>query len=135
MKNIRVMIDTNVLISAILFPNSQISSLVGKVTNNYTLVLCSHIIDELHIVFERKFKDKLWILEKFLQKLSFELIYTPLEIEIDKFPQIRDNKDLPILVSAIISDIDIIITGDRDFFAVETEKPEILSPRDFNENY
>jgi predicted nucleic acid-binding protein len=44
-------------------------------------------------------------------------------------------KDLPILVSAMIEDVDILLTNDLDFAALEIEKPEILTPKDFLEKY
>jgi putative PIN family toxin of toxin-antitoxin system len=126
----RIMIDTNVLISAILFPGSSPTITLQKVIEKHNLVLCSHIIDEVHIVFERKFLEKIKNLERFLSKLSYELVYTPLDIEMNKYPQIRDNGDLPILVSAILADVDIIITGDKDFQSIEIEKPIVLTPRE-----
>jgi len=127
----RIMVDTNVIISAILFPKSLPAKAVEKVMVEHHLVLCSHIIDELHRVFEEKFNNKLLHLEKFLSELSFELVYTPLKIECKNYPEIRDKADLPVLVSAIIEDIDIIITGDKDFFDLNITKPDIMNPRDF----
>jgi len=129
------MIDTNIIISAILFPDSLPSRFVEEVTSKHSIVLCSHIIDELHRVFNKKFKDKLLYLEKFLSKFSFELVYTPQDIEVDKYPNIRDVADLPILVSAIIEDVDVIVTGDKDFFDVEIEKPEIITVKEYFERY
>jgi len=131
----RIMIDTNIIISAILFPNFTPSRFVEEVTSQHSIVLCSHIIDELHRVFNKKFKDKLLYLEKFLSKFSFELVYTPQDIEIDKYPDIRDVADLPILVSAIVEDVDVIVTGDKDFFDVEIEKPEIITVKEYFERY
>ncbi|OGO77447.1 MAG: putative toxin-antitoxin system toxin component, PIN family [Clostridiales bacterium GWB2_37_7] len=131
----RIMIDTNIIISAILFPNSAPSKFIEEVTSKHTVVLCSHIIDELHRVFNKKFKDKLLNLEKFLSKFSYEFVYTPLEIEIEKYPDIRDIADLPILASAIIEDVDAIVTGDKDFFEVEIDRPEILSVKEYLEKY
>lgn len=131
----RIMIDTNIIISAILFPNSMPSRFVEEVTSKHSIVLCSHIIDELHRVFNRKFKDKLLHLEKFLSKFSFELVYTPQDIEKDKYPDIRDIADLPILVSAIVEDVDVIVTGDKDFSDVEIEKPEIITVKEYFERY
>lgn len=131
----RIMIDTNIIISAILFPNSSPSRFIEEVTSEHSIVLCSHIIDELHRVFNKKFKDKLLYLEKFLSKFSFELVYTPQDIEVDKYPNIRDVADLPILVSAIIEDVDVIVTGDKDFFDVEIEKPEIITVKEYFERY
>ncbi|OQC12889.1 MAG: PIN domain protein [Firmicutes bacterium ADurb.Bin080] len=129
----RIMIDTNIIISAILFPDSLPSRFVEEVTSKHSIVLCSHIIDELHRVFDKKFKEKLLYLEKFLSKFSFELVYTPQDIEIDKYPDIRDVADLPILVSAILEDIDVIVTGDKDFFDVGIDKPEIITVKEYFE--
>jgi len=64
--------------------------------------------------------------------LPFELVYTPKVITKDLF-QIRDEMDYPVLYSAIIEDVDILITGDKDFESIEVEKPEILSPKQFLE--
>ena len=88
----RIMIDTNIIISAILFPNSSPSKFIEEVTSKHTVVLCSHIIDELHRVFNRKFIEKLLNLERFLSKFSYEYVYTPLDIEIEKYPKIRNRE-------------------------------------------
>lgn len=127
----RVMIDTNVIISGILFPNSRPAEFLENTFKNDTVILCSYIIDELHRIFKMKFKQKFQNLEQFLSKFSYELVYTPLDIKEDEYPEIRDKDDLPILVSAIISDVDIIVTGDKAFFELNIEKPEILSPGEY----
>lgn len=60
--------------------------------------------------FSRKFKDKTEYLEEFLRKVTFELVDTPSVIDLTKYPDIRDKRDLPILVSAITKEVDIFIT-------------------------
>lgn len=127
----RIMIDTNIFISSILFPNSTPSKLVEEVLEKHNLVLCSQIIDELHKVFDRKFENKTPALEKFLSQLSYESVYTPLNFDEDNYPDLRDKKDLPILVSAILGEVDYLVTGDKDFFDIETERIEIVSAREF----
>lgn len=131
----RIMPDTNVVISVILFPNSIPAKILEDITYNHMPVLCSHIIEELHIVFERKFRDKLYILENFLVKFPYELIYTPEIIDPTKYPYVSNREDLPILISAILGDVDIIVTGDKEFTKVEVTRPEILTPREFLEKY
>jgi hypothetical protein len=37
------------------------------------------------------------------------------------------------LVSAILFDIDIFITGDKDFHAIDIEKPKIVTLKDFDQ--
>ena len=129
----RIMIDTNVLISASLFPKSRLGQTIKLLSDKYSIVLCTTIIDELHDVYCRKFPDKLSVLEQFLKELSFETVYTPKIPE--NLPQIRDKRDTPILASAILEDVDVLITGDKDFVEVEVERPEILTPSEFMERY
>jgi len=63
----RVMIDTNVIISGVLFPNSRPAEFLENTFNNDTVVLCSYIIDELHRIFKMKFNENFNDLEKFLK--------------------------------------------------------------------
>jgi len=71
-------------------------------------------------------------LETFLSELTCELIYTPQKIDKTNYPTIRDKKDLPILVSAIIGIVDVIITGDKDFLEADVEYPIIMTVREFD---
>jgi predicted nucleic acid-binding protein len=73
----RIMLDTNVLISAILFRSENLSRLIEKVAEEYTLVLSTYVVEELKSVVERKFPSKMKSIEKFLTVLSYELEYSP----------------------------------------------------------
>ena len=42
--------------------------------------------------------------------------------------------DTNILISAILGDVDLLLTGDKDFFAIEIDKPEIITAKDFWSN-
>jgi len=130
----RVMLDTNVLISAIIFPNNRMNSLINKATLDHQLVLSSYIIDELLDVIKRKFPAKVKDVDLFLARLPYELVYSPREQNHVLF-NIRDEDDYPILYSAIIEDVDLFVTGDDDFDNVEIDKPEIITPSEFLEKY
>jgi len=69
-----------------------------------------------------------------LLHMSYNLVYTPEEMDKTMF-RIRDAKDYPVLYTAILEDVDILITGDKDFAAVEIEKPELMTPADFMAKY
>jgi len=69
-----------------------------------------------------------------LLKMSYEYVYTPEEFDTELF-HIRDMKDYPVLYTAIIEDIDILITGDKDFSDIEIDKPEIMTPGEFIEEF
>ncbi len=51
----RIMIDTNILISIYLFPTPAMRKLVDALTGKHTIVLPSYVIDELKTVMKRKF--------------------------------------------------------------------------------
>ena len=133
----RIMVDTNVLFSAILFPSDNFNSIFNEIAMNHKLVLCSYVIDELHETTVKKFPEKIAVVERILSKMSYELVYTPKIID-DSLFEIRDLKDEPILYTAIAEDVDILISGDGDFFdekLAEIEKPLILRPREFREMF
>ena len=88
-------------------------------------------MNELKDVIKEKFSSKLAGLEHFLSQLPFELVYTPDIIDKNKFPQLRDIRDLPVLASAIMEDVDILLTGDKDFASLELVSPKILTPVQF----
>ncbi|MGI6508318.1 MAG: PIN domain-containing protein [Saccharofermentanales bacterium] len=55
----KVMIDTNILISAVLFPKGRAAEALYKaLVSPYQPVICDYIIDELHRKFQEKFLDK-----------------------------------------------------------------------------
>lgn len=128
----RIILDTNILISMLLFPNEQFRKLLDYITRNHKLVLSSFIIDELTAVVARKFPKKRYAVDSFLSDLSYELVYTPRHMPGNLF-DIRDINDYPVLYTAIIENIDIFITGDKDFLDVEIEMPEIMMPGEFLE--
>ena len=128
------MLDTNVLISVLLFPGTRMDSMMECIFTKHQLVLSSYVVDELKSVVKRKFPKRELAINKLLMMMSFEYVYTPNEIERGIFA-IRDIKDYPVLYTAMIEDIDILITGDKDFSDIDIEKPEILSPTEFMEKY
>ena len=130
----RIMLDTNVLLSAVLFPGEKMNRMMQCIFEQHRLVLSSFVVEELTYVAERKFPAKVNVIDALLAGMSYELVYTPKEIEPGLF-EIRDKKDYPVLYSAIVEDVDIFITGDKDFSDVAVDRPEILTPAEFIERY
>ena len=120
----RIMTDTNILISIAVFNSSSLDGILSYICLNHTLVLSSYILEEVQNVVKRKFPDKITNVNEFLARLPFELEYTPHELPKHNLFKIRDIKDEPILYSSITADVDIIITGDNDFAEVDIERPE-----------
>ena len=133
-KQMRIMLDTNVLISALLFPGTKMDAMMNCIFTQHQLVLSSYVVEELKNVVRRKFPKKEQVIDKLLLMMSFEYVYTPKEIG-DGLFDIRDVKDYPVLYTAIIEDVDILVTGDKDFADIDVEKPEIMTPAEFMEEF
>ena len=131
----RVMLDTNILISAIFFPTDQTRDFVRDVSTKHSIVLCDYVIKELRLVVERKFPDKAAALERFLMELPFDLVYTPKFLPVGDYPSVRDKKDAPILATAILEEVDLFITGDKDFLVLKTETPQIITIREYLDQF
>lgn len=91
----KVLANTNILISALLWPGSKPAKALLDAARHHTLVLCDRNI------FENP------------QKL------------------IRDAKDQPILNAAIVADVDIILTGDKDFLSLKMERPRPMTVAEY----
>ena len=126
------MLDTNVLLSMLLFPSQKMETLIRIILTDYQLVLSSFIIDELLEVTHRKFEGKEEAVKLFLDQLPYEHICLPEHLETDLFT-IRDENDYPVLYAAVVEKVDFFITGDKDFKDLGLETPKIVSPTEFIE--
>jgi uncharacterized protein len=127
----RIMVDTNVVISALLKQGSVPDIVLFDVCENHELILCDQIINESYDVARRRFPNKLDTLEKFFTDLRYELVSSPKTGNI----QMIDVKDQPILNAAITHKLDILITGDRHFLELDLEIPQIITPSEYKIRY
>ena len=128
-----IMLDTNIIISAALFPNGRTAEAFFKALQPpYQPVICDYVVDELHRKFGENFPQRLTELEAFLfNALSFiKLVPTP-EESVDAESKIRDPKDRPILRAALDANVDLFLTGDKDFLESSVTDPRIISVPDF----
>ncbi len=51
----RVMLDTNILISAFIFKSSKMNLLIENLSKEHEIVICSYTIDELKDLIKEKF--------------------------------------------------------------------------------
>ena len=129
----RILIDTNVLVSAALFPQGLARrALVEAVEGPDDAMVCDYSLAELNDVFIRKFPDDVFLLPQFMTYLEqgVKTVSTPeasLELEV----RLRDPNDQPILRAAMASHTDIILTGDKDFLDAGLTHPEAMSPHDY----
>ena len=128
----RVMVDANVLLSAIVFRSANMMRVTEHASSGGNeLVLSSWVLGEVRRVVAKKWPKRASSLEALLLAMRYELVQTPPvdEIEWGLF-EIRDPMDYPVLYSAVFTDVDVFVTGDRDFASVDVGKPAVLTPVD-----
>ena len=128
------MLDTNILISAALFPGKSMDQLIQILASEHQLVLSSYVIDEFRNVVSEKFPNQVDAVDKFFSERGYEYVYTPEVLPEGKF-EIRDSKDYPVLYSAVTESVNVLVTGDRDFADVKIEAVDICTPFEFIEKY
>lgn len=132
----RVFVYSNVLISAMRSQKSLSSKLLQFLITEHHLIVCSYSINEVSRVISERFPEAMLAWDHFFTSLEFELTYTPTDPSSYPAPNIRDEKDIPILVSAIIAQPDILVTGDYDFHTPEIrEHFAVYTPADFLKSF
>ena len=131
----RILIDTNILISAALFPQSVPAQAYMKaVTPPHDAVVCDYSMDEMRRVYNRKFPNRIQDFERFVSQLalSVEIVATPPnEEQVHSENMVRDLKDRPILRAAVAAKVDALLTGDKDFLESSVAIPRIMTAAEF----
>jgi putative PIN family toxin of toxin-antitoxin system len=127
------MIDTNVLISAILNRNGTPNKAYLKASGpSYTLVLFDQILLELFRIFNLKFPSRVPDMHNFLLTMQYDLItLTAQDLAVPDECAIRDADDRPILRAARKAGVNIIVTGDNDFLESGLKSPQIITAAEF----
>ena len=133
----RVVVDTNIIISATFWQGAPLAVLRGAEEGLHVLLTTDELLEELRRTlskpkFERVFialgitsKDVLALYEERAEKV------TPAQIPSGV---IRDVKDIPILACALGGNADSIISGDKDLLSMGSyENIPILSGTQFLE--
>jgi putative PIN family toxin of toxin-antitoxin system len=115
----RVVIDTNVLVSAAISDRNPEAVILFVVANpEFEWVVSAEILSEYKEVLSRgRLRLTQEQKERWYKLLDEVTILIEVNIDID-FP--RDQKDAKFLACAIAAEADFLITGDRDFSEVQT---------------
>lgn len=131
----RVLIDTNVLVSAALnAKGTPFKAYIKAATYPNHGLICEQNVDEIKRIFNKKFPEKIAALDRFLSLalMTLELVPVPMNEKMAE-SQIRDVDDRPILRAAIEAKADVLLTGDRDFLESGVKNPMIMTPTEFVE--
>ena len=135
----RVLIDTNVLISMLLRPSEDgsVRAVFRAFTaGRFTLLISKKLIDELTETVRTKFRLSKRVTEEQLTDFTTLLNQTAElidEIE-DTIPTVtRDPDDDYVLAYALVGSADFLMTGDKDLLSLEgqIEGLQIVTPSQF----
>lgn len=128
----RIIIDTNVLVSGLLFPNSDIAKAVREIIDNHDVLTSADTLNELKEVLQKPKLHKYATPEKLAKFfISYEQISIQTEIII-AVEECRDPKDNKFLEVAVNGDADTIVTGDQDLLVLNPFiNTKIITPAEF----
>lgn len=142
MTNITVVLDTNVLISALLIPQS----LPGKIIllwqqKKFEIITSQPIVEEfVTLILRVKFSSNYTLSQSHIQILTKELINHQIKVPIPRSRvKIRDPKDIVVLATALRGHANYLVTGDKDLLVLSGHnsiKPlHILTPSEFLQEF
>lgn len=125
----KIVVDTNVYISALVF-NKKIQELLISLLEDHAVIISSFIVEELRKKLTGKFKLSSQEVDLILLQISN---VTTMIIPQGNLPKVaRDPDDNNILLLAEYAKADMIISGDSDLFNLKQYRSiSIIKPADF----
>jgi uncharacterized protein len=132
MAQISIVLDTNVLLSGIAYPNSIPGKIITAWRNGSIDVVLSHyILGELLRVLPKLNHRLGWSqqeIQDFIDSLAFLAnLVEPLPTD---EANLRDQADQPVLGTLLASQVNYLVTGDKDLLALANHYP-IVTPAEF----
>ena len=128
----RVVFDTNVIVSALLFNNSAPARAFTRTLNNGTVLVSNALVGELAGVLQRDKFDRYVTREEreaFLESLLLESVLIEITVAIQAC---RDPRDDHLLELAVSGNATHIVTGDADLLVLHPFRGvEIVTPTEF----
>ena len=132
MASLRVVLDTNVLVSGLAYPGSIPGQIVMAWRQGaIDVVIPRYILDEVARVLPRLNHRLHWGQADFTDLLEILAIQTDLFEPLPLPPAaVRVAADVPVLGTFLAAEADYLITGDQDLLTLGDRHP-ILTPADF----
>ena len=135
-KRLKVFLDSNVIISGLFSDKGSPRIILDLLSLDLPLLSCAtgeYNIVEIERNLLKKMPAVLPVYRRYLKILNLEIVPLPLSKDIKKLSGQIADKDIPVLASAINSNADFLVTGDKkDFEKLKGNYPfKILSPSEF----
>jgi len=127
---VKFFLDSNVLVSGIVFPGTERWILLSTFRGEHAFVISEDVQRETIDVMRRKFPRLRKDMEEALSLLRTETVPNrSYEKRSRAILGLRDPRDAHVLAASIVSRCDAIVTGDRDLLVLrELERVKILPP-------
>lgn len=120
----KIMLDTNVLISALIFGGQTGQLLELLFDSDHELYVSEYVDQEFKKKLEMKWPAKADKVYNLYHRLDIHFCESTKET----LGELRDEKDVPVLSDAIYHDVDLILTGDKDFLEADLDHPMVYAP-------
>lgn len=137
---VRVFLDSNVILSGLLSDRGAPRTILDLLTLKLPFLVSStgrFNLIEIERNLKKKMPEILSVYKRYLPKLNLKIIPLPRIEELRQFSGKIAEKDVPILVSAIRSKADYLVTGDKQHFQKLKLKDDysfkIVTPSEFTD--
>ena len=135
----KIVLDTNIWISAIIWGGKPDEILRLRERELFTIAISQQLLNELETTLnKKKFQPKLKALNLTVFSVSNLILKSAILYSIDDLvvPELRDPNDNIILATAIAANADIIITGDQDLLILaQYQNIQIMTAKNFLQQY
>ena len=123
---VRVLLDANVLLSAVVFPRWPWEILRHAVRGDFQLVLCPYVIRQARRRIAQRFPEFLAAFDEFLIRCPYELAPDPSPEDVQNHAGlVRDVTDVPVALVAIRAGVDYLVSEDKDLTEVDETTVEL----------
>lgn len=128
----RVVLDTNIVVSALLIPDSVPRQAFDKAVDQGEIIISTPVLLELAEVLARSKLNKYLSEQDRMRFLVAFLKETELVSITQQINECRDANDNKFLELAVCGNADVLVSGDRDLLVLNPFREiDIVTPRDF----
>jgi predicted nucleic acid-binding protein len=125
--NMKVLLDTDVVVTALVFPESDSGRVVRLVADRGRIVLSDFTEEDLLTTYSCKLPDLASALAQFLEELDYE-VAGPTGLTVTTSTELDDTR---LVDAAISAKVDVIVTNDRRFKTIGLATPVVLTPGEY----
>lgn len=130
--------DSSALIAGLVSPTGSMRVILDLLeSKSFSFIISKQVLQETRENISKKFPEAVWITNKILP--TIKIVSDPTLQILKKFKGLINNDDLPILVSAMSSNPDYLLTWDKKHFITPKIKKSvnfvICTPADFLQKY